>query len=305
MVTNKSTINRHAAPYGVIFADKPENITSFQALGAVKRRIGIKKVGHTGTLDKFATGLLIILTGWCTKLAPWFSALDKRYVAHLRFGEETETLDPEGDIVATAAVPTVNDLLSVLDKFRGKIGQVPPIYSAVHTGGERAYKLARAGKSVVLAERNVEIFSLEVISANMPDVVMSVHCSKGTYIRSLARDIGVACGSRAHLRGLRRSAVGPFSVEGTPAPDAIDPVRHIVPPAEVLQKLPGLHGIRVSDRVAEIIGHGGKIDGMAIQTLGEVDGDVVISDPQGRMIAMVAREKGQYRYRLVVPEGGN
>ena len=195
------------APSGLVLLDKEPGETSFQVLGRVKNYLGTTKAGHTGTLDKFASGLLLVLTGRALKLAPWFSSRDKVYEAAILFGEETDTLDPEGAVIARAAPPDQETLEAVLPRFRGTIAQRPPAYSALHVGGKRAHELARAGVAVELNERPVTIHALSLLSYDNPVARVRVHCSSGTYIRSLARDIARAAGSRARLAFCLEDAV--------------------------------------------------------------------------------------------------
>lgn len=198
---------------GIIFLHKKQGVTSFQALGRIKKVLNTGKVGHTGTLDKFAEGLLILLTGKLTRMNALITDLDKEYEALIRFGRETDTLDPEGETVAEADPPTLKTIESVLNQFKGEISQIPPRYSAIHIDGKRAHELARSGKEVEMPSREITVHDLEILEYENNDLKLRVHCSKGTYIRSLARDIGIACGSRAYVQELVRTAVGPFSLD--------------------------------------------------------------------------------------------
>lgn len=197
---------------GILLLHKKSDVTSFQALYPVKKIIN-KKVGHTGTLDKFAEGLLVVLTGSMTKLNSLFTAFDKKYTAEIKFGERTDTLDPEGAIVATGLVPDYETVVQSLLSFQGEITQKPPIFSAIHVNGKRAYKSAREGEHIEIPLRNISIYSLELKNWDPPFATIDVHCSKGTYIRSLARDIGFACNSEAYVTKLIRTQVGPFSLD--------------------------------------------------------------------------------------------
>jgi len=208
-----SRLLRTSVHHGLVLLNKKSGLTSFDSLKIVKRAFATGKVGHTGTLDKFASGLLLILVGRGVKLAPLFSGCDKEYTATVRFGEETETLDPEGAVVAQSPLPAREAVEAVLDSFRGEILQAPPAYSAIHIGGKRAHELAREGKVPEMKKRPVTIHALEIVSWSPPEMVMRVRCSAGTYIRSLARDIALAAGSRAHLTALVRTSVGVFRVE--------------------------------------------------------------------------------------------
>ncbi|MDR2662497.1 MAG: tRNA pseudouridine(55) synthase TruB [Treponema sp.] len=218
---------------GCLLLDKNPGRTSFESLFPVKKAFATGRVCHTGTLDKFARGLLIVLVGPAVKLASRFAGCDKRYRGTVKFGEETDTLDPEGTVVASGPVPEQAALERILPRFTGGILQAPPLFSAVHVNGVRAHKLARSPAlragvrvedfaAVTMKERPVTIYSLELLDWNPPLAELEVHCSAGTYIRSLARDIALALGSRAHLRSLTRTAVGDFSLDealGLPVPE--------------------------------------------------------------------------------------
>jgi len=198
---------------GLILFNKPPGITSFDALRDIKRALGTGKVGHTGTLDKFASGLLIVLAGKALRLSRWFTHCDKKYIGKIRFGEETDTLDPEGKIIAQAVPPSRESVENVLPQFTGGIMQAPPAFSAIHINGKRASDLSRGGKEIEMKEREVTIYKLELFSWEPPFAEVFVHCSSGTYIRSLARDIALAAGSRAHLCELKRTHVGGFELD--------------------------------------------------------------------------------------------
>ena len=204
--------------HGLLLLNKKSGITSFDSLRDVKKAFNTGKAGHTGTLDKFATGLLLVLVGRGVKLAPLFSGLDKEYSATIMFGEETDTLDPEGTVIAQGPLPSRQEVEAVLDSFRGNILQAPPAYSALHINGRRAHELVREGKAPEMKKRPVTVHSLEISSWTPPHGVIQVRCSAGTYIRSLARDIALAAGTRARLSALTRNSVGAFrlkdSVEG-------------------------------------------------------------------------------------------
>jgi tRNA pseudouridine55 synthase len=179
----------------------------------VKRDLGTGKVGHTGTLDKFAEGLLLVLIGRALKLSRWFTHCDKQYEGVVCFGSETDTLDPEGEVIANAPLPSREAVEQAFSHFTGEILQAPPAYSAIHIDGERASALARQGKAPEMQRRPITIFRLELRSWEPPYAKIFVHCSSGTYIRSLARDIALAVGSRAHLSTLVRTRVAGFRLE--------------------------------------------------------------------------------------------
>jgi len=198
--------------------DKPAGLSSFSALKQLKKSLGTGKVGHAGTLDPFATGLLLALSGKLTRLSGPLSRMDKRYEALLRFGEETDTLDSEGSLRYSAPIPQIDDIIQASKAFSGDILQVPPAYSAIKIGGKRAYAEARRGKTVDIPARRVHINSFEIIDWNAPELRVRVQCSSGTYIRAIARDLGIATGSRAFCSGLRRTAIGNFDVDDATAP---------------------------------------------------------------------------------------
>ncbi len=248
-------------PDGILLVDKPRGVTSFAVVNHVRRmladasgrgrRRGAPKfrVGHAGTLDPLATGLLIILVGRGSRLSPFLLHLDKSYQATVRFGAETDTLDAEGKVVREAAPPeSPAAVQAVLPRFRGAIEQVPPVYSALKRDGRTLHRLARSGQDVPEPEpRPVTIHHLEMTASRWVDdpheADLSVDCSGGTYIRSLARDIGRAAGSAAHLGALRRTRIGPFVVDD--AADVMDgdaeAIRaRLLPLASALPHLPRL-----------------------------------------------------------------
>ncbi len=198
---------------GIVLLAKQSGKTSFSSLSSVKRALATTKVGHTGTLDSFADGLLVVLVGKLTHLVPHITNFDKTYVALIEFGSETDTLEVTGQVVKRGRIPTKEEVESVLPKFLGEIEQIPPAYSALHVDGKRASDLMREGKSVELKARKITISSIKLLDFNDKFAKIEVSCSKGTYIRSLARDIAAACGTVAHLKELRRTRVGPFKLE--------------------------------------------------------------------------------------------
>ena len=218
--------------HGWLILDKPLGLGSTQGVSAVKRALriggyGKTKVGHGGTLDPLATGVLPIAIGEATKLAGRMLDSDKVYDFTIRFGEQTDTLDAEGTVIATSDTrPTAQDIAAVLPRFTGAIAQVPPAYSALKVDGQRAYDLARAGEQVVLASRDVTIHSVTLAAASghdpLEDATFSAHVSKGTYIRSLARDIALALGTVGHVTYLRRTKAGPFTLDQAITLDKLD-----------------------------------------------------------------------------------
>ncbi len=200
---------------GILLLDKPSGISSNHALQRVKRLFYAAKAGHTGSLDPLATGLLPLCLGYTTKFSGFLLDADKRYRVRIRLGVSTTTADAEGEVVAEHPTDAVTEaaLREVLGRFVGEIEQVPPMYSAVKHQGQRLYKLAREGKEVERTPRRISIHALDLLSFALPEVELDVHCSKGTYVRTLAEDIGNALGCGGHVSALRRSGVGPY-VEG-------------------------------------------------------------------------------------------
>lgn len=198
-------------PSGLLLLDKPYGITSFDVIRTLRRQTGVKKIGHAGTLDPMATGLMLMLFGRATKKAAHLSALDKTYVAEMTLGANSSTGDLEGELAQVSdRRPDQAAVGSALQSFIGKNLQVPSQYSAIKVNGVRAYKLARAGKTVVMPPRQVEIHSIKLLSYEYPVVRFEASVSSGTYIRSLAQDIGEKLGTGAHLSNLRRISVGPY-----------------------------------------------------------------------------------------------
>jgi len=185
----------------------------------LKRNLGTKKVGHAGTLDPFATGLLLVMSGKMTKSIHLLTDMDKEYEAVFRFGKETDTLDTEGEVIAEGAIPDFRIIQDSLNQFIGRISQRPPAYSAIKINGKRAYSQARKGCEVNIPERIIHIHDFQLLEWNPPDLRVKISCSKGTYIRSIARDLGLASGSRAYCHELRRLAIGPFHVDRAIPPD--------------------------------------------------------------------------------------
>jgi tRNA pseudouridine55 synthase len=231
---------------GVLLVDKPAGPTSFAIVARIRRAIGRRaKVGHAGTLDPFATGLLLVLAGRATRIAPYLVGLDKRYRATLVLGVRSDTGDRDGVLEASdAPLPTRETLEAGAAALTGELDQVPPAASAVKVDGRRAYELARAGQTVVLEPRRVRVDRFDVLDydprAGRAEV--EIACSKGTYVRSLARDLGEALGCGAHCDSLRRTAIGGFLVDDAGAPDdvaaALEDARWYRTPAAALGHLP-------------------------------------------------------------------
>lgn len=201
---------------GWINLDKPEELGSTPALGKVRRLLNAQKAGHAGTLDPLASGILPIALGEATKTIQFIQDSDKEYEFEISWGVQTSTDDREGEILYQSDIrPTKKQIEAILSQFTGDIEQIPPQFSAIKVDGERAYDLARDGENVDLQPRRVHIQALELLEANEEIAKLKMTCGKGTYVRSLARDMGLALSTYAHIKTLRRTRVGPFTLEGS------------------------------------------------------------------------------------------
>jgi tRNA pseudouridine55 synthase len=209
---------------GILLLDKPIGITSNDALQRVKRLFHAQKAGHTGSLDPLADGLLPLCFGKATKVSAFLLDADKRYWVRIRLGVKTTTADAEGEVLETRPTDgiTEKDLHSALSRFEGEIQQIPPMYSALKHKGERLYKLAREGIEVEREARTITIRQLTLLSAELPEFELDVACSKGTYVRTLAEDIGEVLGCGAHVTALRRTGVGPYGLDGLVSMDELE-----------------------------------------------------------------------------------
>ena len=250
---------------GIVLVDKGEGETSSRVVQKIRRSLKIKKAGHAGTLDPFATGLLIILLGQGTKLSSYLMSCEKAYLATIKLGEETDTLDLTGRVLKTMPVPEIQPgtIEEKAKTFLGEIDQVPPAFSALKYKGRRAYDWARKGLSVDLQKRKVNILSLKITAVRLPEISMEVICSKGTYIRSLAADFGKSLGPGGHLKKLRRLSTGLFKVDDAISSNIIGHhqgkevfQRNIIPMGDAL---PQLKGIQVDDYMARRIRNGLQI----------------------------------------------
>jgi len=236
---------------GLLIVDKPEGITSMEVVREVKRRFGFRKAGHIGTLDPFATGVLPIVINEGTKVVPFLEEEPKEYEATLKLGEETTTDDCTGEVVSRNAWEGIlpGTIRGVSNSFLGKIRQTPPMFSAIKVKGKPLYRLARKGIEIDRKERQVEIFDLQINSIVLPEVVFRVSCSRGTYIRTLARDIGKRIGCGGHLLRLRRVRSGPFTLERSISWETLKQFSHVhdlgpwlIALRDALKKLPEVIG---------------------------------------------------------------
>jgi tRNA pseudouridine55 synthase len=294
--------------HGWLVLDKPIGMTSTHAVAVIKRLFTARRAGHAGTLDPLASGLLPIALGEATKTVPFVMDGRKTYRFTVRWGEERDTDDAEGRVVATSqARPSPDDIRALLPRFTGTIAQAPPRFSAIKIGGERAYDLAREGEVVELAERPVEIHRLELVETPDADhAVLAAECGKGTYVRALARDMGRLLGSYGHVVALRRTAVGPFSEAQAVTLDSMQqptqpssgagamPTPTLLPVVSGLASLPALNVSRAdAGRLAR---------GQSVLLRGRdapiMEGFVAVST-QGSLIALAAVEQGELRPRRI------
>ena len=207
---------------GLLLVDKPAGMTSHDVVQRVRRLYGERSIGHLGTLDPFATGLLVLLLGRSTRLATFIHTEPKVYEAVVKFGEETDTDDATGTVIRTASAPSEKAIRSSLGSLTGKISQVPPAYSAKSVDGTRAYDAARRGEPLDLRAVEVIVHSWDVVDVAGDTLTTTITCSGGTYIRALARDLGRLTSSAAHLRSLRRTRVGEFDVRDAPTLESLN-----------------------------------------------------------------------------------
>ncbi len=268
---------------GLVVVDKAAGWTSHDVVAKCRGIFGQKRVGHAGTLDPGATGVLLVGLGRATRLLRYPGALPKSYVGEVVLGTETTTLDDEGEVVRAHEMGdvTLDDVREAAARFVGDIEQVPPMVSAVKVGGRRLHQLARAGEEVEREARLVTVYALDVEpAARAGTFTLHVRCSAGTYVRVLAADIGHALGGGAHLRGLRRTAIGKFSVDEAAPVEALGPER-VLAPAEAMR---GYARIAVDEDVADEIRHG-KVLGAGV--LGaEGDGPWAVVDDGGALLAV-------------------
>jgi tRNA pseudouridine55 synthase len=251
---------------GVLVVDKPVGLTSHEVVQVIRRGTGIRRAGHTGTLDPRASGVLVVLLGPAVRLSEYVSASDKRYQAVIQLGTTTDTYDADGQVLLSKPVEVSEiQFEEALQQFIGEIEQVPPPYSAVKVKGRKAYEMARQGEEVDLLPRKITVYSLELLEWAPPEAVVDVYCSSGTYIRSLANDLGKILGCGAHLVGLRRTKSGRFTLRDA-APlrklrEAFDSgnwYQYLIPAAEALSDWPS---VELTLEQVDTIRHGRRIPG--------------------------------------------
>lgn len=282
---------------GVLVIDKPGGWTSHDVVAKTRGLTRIRQIGHAGTLDPMATGVLVLCIGKATRLLEYLTGQPKSYRAEITLGTATETYDAEGEVSATRPVPplTTGEIDQALMPFRGDILQVPPAYSAIKRDGVASYKRARRGEDVQLEPRPVTIYSLDLLAFDGVVLRIDVTCSAGTYIRSLAHDLGKALGCGAHLSGLRRSAVASFTlaqavtlVDLTAAGEQW--TQFLLPSDSAVAHLPAV--VVPDDNVARLL-HGGSVPGKEIPA----EGPVRAYDSDGRLLAIVSYQPDQQAWK--------
>jgi len=272
---------------GVLVVDKPVGMTSHDVVQAIRRGSNIRRAGHTGTLDPRASGVLVILLGPAVRLSEYVAASDKRYQAVIQLGTTTDTYDGDGRTTSTQPIDVTEEQFNTeLQKFVGRIEQVPPPYSAIKVQGRKAYDMARAGEQFELEPRIIDVYSLELLEWASPEVVIDVNCSSGTYVRSLAHDLGQRLGCGATLTGLRRTKNGRFTLrDAVPLRKLNDAFvdgswyQYLIPAAEALSDWPA---IELTNDQMDAIRHGHRIpalEGSGIKACG-------ISE-QGELVALL------------------
>lgn len=291
---------------GLIIVDKPGGMTSHEVVARVRRLAGTRKVGHAGTLDPMATGVLVVAVEAATRFLHHLVLTDKRYAATIRLGQATVTDDAQGEVTATVSAATITeaDVLAALPRFTGAIEQVPSSVSAIKVDGKRAHSLVRAGADVELSARAVTVTRFHVLGFHRAeegvlDVEVEIDCSSGTYVRALARDLGRALGVGGHLTVLRRTRVGPFGIEEAHQLDDLagyaDPVR--LPLPDAIGLIMPLHGISEFD--ADQLTYGRFLDPAGIGGL------YGVLAPDGRAVALMRDVQGRGRPVLVFHARGS
>jgi tRNA pseudouridine55 synthase len=277
---------------GLLLVDKPRGVTSHDVVDVVRRGLGTRKVGHAGTLDPMATGLLLIGVGRATRLLRFLGGLPKTYEGTLRLGVETTTLDADGDVVREVEVHVSEaDVAAAMRALVGESLQRPPAYSAVKVGGRKLYEAAREGEHLEAEPRSIRVDAFDLVSFDVPDVAFRVTCSGGTYVRVLAADVGAALSCVAHLTALRRTAIGPYEVDDAVAPDvAGDPL----PMDAAVSHLPRLD----LDAEEVVAASHGRPLGPAGLT-----GPYGVFGPDGRLIGVYEDEGPRARPQVILASG--
>jgi tRNA pseudouridine55 synthase len=292
---------------GILLVDKPGGITSHDVVARARRALGTRKIGHAGTLDPMATGLLVLGVEGATRLLTYMVGLDKTYRATVRLGAATDTDDADGETVQTTDASALSSeaIARGVTALTGRISQVPSTYSAIKVAGRRAYDLARAGEDVQLKAREVTVSRFEVLSERREpngaggvfvDVGVVVDCSSGTYVRSLARDLGTALGVGGHLTSLRRTRIGPFEVDGAAGVDSLAGAA-LIGPADAAAAVLGRFAVTAEQ--ARDLRHGKRLHGLAEQLPSDPAAAI---DPAGTLVGVVERRGVDIKSVMNMPE---
>lgn len=306
MVDNSESVPEPTAPRpGILLVDKPAAHTSHDAVARVRKLAGTRKVGHAGTLDPMATGLLVLGVRSSTRLLTFIVGLDKEYLATIRLGQVTSTDDAEGEVTETAdaaliAAVTDDAIAAGIEPLTGAIEQVPSSVSAIKVGGKRAYALAREGIEVELSSRSVTVSEFDVLEIRrgdgFVDIDVRVVCSSGTYIRALARDLGASLGVGGHLTALRRTRIGPFLVADASTIDELDVATSLLAPADVARELFG--SLDLTEQEAIDLGHGKRL---ARDLPDGHTGPIAAIAPDGHLVGLVERRGDTLRSLVNFP----
>jgi tRNA pseudouridine55 synthase len=281
---------------GLLVIDKPSGPTSHDIVAKVRRATGVKRVGHAGTLDPLATGVVVVGIGRATRLLRYVQESHKEYIARVRFGIATDTLDADGREILREPMPvTEPQVAEALAGFRGNIQQTPPMVSAIQVGGRRLHEMARAGEEIERQPRPVEVFNIEVVGfegGEFPLATIAVECSKGTYVRVLADDIARVLGGRAHLEGLRRTRVGSFGLDLALTVDDLHRWESsLLPLAAAVGPMPRLV---VDDDQRQRTNHGRTLEAVGME------GPIAVVDPAGELVAVYVAADGVARAEVVI-----
>ena len=304
--------------HGFVVIDKAGGMTSHDVVARIRRLLGMKKVGHSGTLDPLATGVMVVGVGKVTRLLGFLKDLQKRYVAEVVFGVETNTLDADGEVTATHDMSgvTLDDVAQVAKGFVGEIQQIPPMVSAVRVSGKRLHEWAREGREVERPPRQVKVDSIDVGEGSLgisevtgPVARLDVRCGSGTYIRTLAADIGTALGGGAHVATLRRLAVGSFVIEESCDVEQLaNRPPPLLPPAAGLRDYPS---IAVDEKEANDVRHGRCISDRRVPGIDDASAGIddtsdiidpfAVTDTEGNLLAVFTKSNGLLRPKVVLP----
>ena len=288
---------RQSTTDGLLLVDKPAGMTSHDVVLAARRAFDESRIGHAGTLDPFATGLLVLLLGRATRLLPYLDGIPKVYEATIVLGRETETDDLHGADVRTAPPPGDDAVAEAIARLTGPIEQVPPQYSAKRVGGRRAYDAARAGVALELAPARVEVFAWRAVTRDGDVLRATIECAGGTYVRALARDLGRLSGSAAHLGALRRTRSGPFHVDDAVTVDDIRGGGVALRPA--LDALPTIPHVTLQEAEAERV-----LRGMAVPRTEDAPRAALVDARSGTLLALAEAAGGRWQPRVVMRKVG-